>query len=241
MRIGEKTFDPEKVHFNLVKFSKFGKNFELVVDPDLAIDYKDRKKDSKEDLSDVLKAEKIFFDAQKGHFAPEEDIIQVFGTTDVLSVAQKMISEGEIQLTSEHREKLRAEKRRKIIQIIHRSAVDPKTGLPHPEIRIENAMNEAKVKISEMKKAEDQIQDVLSALKPIMPIKFDEKTVVINLPLQFAAKLHGLLKNYGKIESEQWLGDGSYTCKMKIPAGMQADIMDELNNKTRGAVQIKFQ
>ncbi len=30
-------FDKEKVHFNLVRVQKFGKNFELVVDPDMAI------------------------------------------------------------------------------------------------------------------------------------------------------------------------------------------------------------
>jgi ribosome maturation protein Sdo1 len=66
MRIGEKIFAHEKVQFNLVRFQKFGKTFEIVVDPDLAIEFKNKNSDSVEDLSELLKSEKIFSDAKKG-------------------------------------------------------------------------------------------------------------------------------------------------------------------------------
>jgi ribosome maturation protein SDO1 len=45
------------------------------------------------------------------------------------------------------------------MQMIHRICIEPKSGLPHPIIRIENAMEEAKVKIDENKPAEDQISE----------------------------------------------------------------------------------
>lgn len=234
-------FDQERVQFNLVKYYKYGKNFEIVVDPDLVIAYKNKKAKTVEDIRELLKAEKVFFDAKKGDLASEDEIKSVFGTNDTLKVAEIMIEKGDIQLTSEYREKLRQDKKKQIINYIHRSAVNPKTGAPHPVNRIENALEEARVKIDEMKKAEDQVQDVLSKLKPIIPIKFDKKTLSIKLPLQYAAKLHGFITGYGKVESEAWLSDGSYTCRITIPAGLQNELFDELNSRTHGKVDISVE
>ncbi len=238
MRVGEKIFTHEKVQFNLVRFQKFGKTFEIVVDPDLAIDFKNKGSDSLEDLSELLKSENIFSDAKKGTLASEVDLEKVFLTTDNFKVALKIIQQGEIQLSAEHREKLREEKKKKIIYKIHRLAIDPKSGLPHPSTRIESAMEEAKVKIDEYKSADDQIQEIVSKLKPVIPIRIEEKTLQIRLPVQYAAKLQGYLRNQGKIESEDWLSDGSFVCKLKVPAGIYADIMEELGAKTKGSAEV---
>ena len=235
----QQIFDKEKVSFNLVVYRKFGKTFEVAVEPDLAIAYKEKKKDNKEDLAELLRAEKIFSDTKKGELAKEEDMQQVFGTTEFFKAAQQMITEGEIQLTAEYREKLRQEKRAKIIQLIHRSAIDPRTNTPHPATRIENAMNEAKIKIDEFKKAEDQVQEITRKLKPIIPIKFDTKTFSIHLDVSHASRLQGFLKGLGTTKKETWLGDGSYICELEIPAGMQGELMDELNSKTHGSAEIK--
>lgn len=235
----QQIFDKEKVSFNLVIYNKFGKNFEIAVDPDLAIAYKGKKNKDKEDIPEILKAEEVFKDVKKGELASEEDIGQVFKTTNFYDVAQIMLNDGDIQLTSEYREKLRQEKRKAIVQLIHRSAIDPKTGLPHPATRIENAMNEAKVRIDEMKKAEDQIKDILAALKPIIPIKFDTKTFEIHLDVKNASKCLGVLKGFGKIIKENWLADGSYICEIEIPAGLQEEMIDDLNSLTHGTVRIE--
>ena len=238
MRVGEKIFAHEKVQFNLVRFQKFGKNFEIVVDPDLAIDFKNKDSDSVEELSELLKSGKIFSDAKKGEIANEEDVEKAFLTTDFFKAALKLIKQGEIQLSSEHREKLREEKRKQIINTIHRVAIDSRTGLPHPVTRIESALAEAKVKIDEYKKAEDQIQDIISKLKPIIPIRVEEKSLQIKIPVQFAAKLQGYLRAQGKMESEDWLSDGSFVCKLKVPVGTYADLTYELGSKTKGSAEI---
>ena len=238
MRVGEKIFAHEKVQFNLVRYQKHGKTFEIVVDPDKAIEFKNKKSESTEELAELLKSENIFTDAKKGKIAPEEDIEKVFLNNDFYKVALKIIKEGEIQLTTEYREKLREEKKKKIINKIHKLAVDPKTNLPHPETRIEAAIEEARVKIDEYKKAEDQIQEIISKLKPILPIRVEEKILEIKIPVQYAAKTQGFLRTQGKIESEDWLSDGSFVCKMKVPAGTYADITDELGTRTKGSAEI---
>ncbi len=234
-------FHEERLSLNLVKYHKHGKTFELVVDPDLAIAYKDKKQKNLEDLKELLKAENIFFDAKKGELVSEQEVKSVFGTNNILEAADKMLHEGEIQLTAEHREKLRQDKKKKIVELIHRSAINPKTGTPHPVSRIENALEEAKIKVDEFKKAEDQVSDILSRLKPIIPIKFEQRSIDIKLPLQYAAKLRNLIVSYGKLEREEWLGDGSYACRIKIPAGLQSQLIDDLNNRTHGNVNISIE
>jgi ribosome maturation protein SDO1 len=236
----ENIFDKEKVHFNVIRFQKFGKNFELVVDPDAAITLKNSKDRTIDSLREMLKAEKVFADAKKGQLADDDELLAVFGTKDFFGIAKRMVDEGEIQLTSEYREQLRDEKRKKIIQTIHRISIDPKNNLPHPLVRIENAMVEAKVKIDENKSVEDQVNEIISKLKPIIPIKVDEKILILTMHLNHASKLKGLLSGYGKIEQEEWLGD-HYVCRIRVPAGIYMDMMDDLNAKTHGGVDVRIE
>lgn len=235
----QQIYDKEKVSFNLATYKKHGKDFEVAVEPDLAIKYKQTKNKKREDLEELLRAEQIFSDTKKGELAKEEDLQDVFGTTNFMKIAETILEHGDIQLTAEHREKLRAEKKKKIIEIIHRRAINPQTNTPHPASRIENAMIEAKVKIDEYKKAEDQIQEILSKLKPIIPIKFDNKKFRITLDLKYASKLQGILRNFGDITKETWLSDGSYLCEIEVPAGIQGELIDELNDKTHGSSKIE--
>jgi ribosome maturation protein SDO1 len=232
------TFDQERVHLNLARLKRGGDTFEVVIDPDKAILYKEGKIES---VSEVLHAEKVFFDAKKGQITSAEELEKVFNTANPLEVAAIILKEGEVQFTHEHREKKREEKRRKILEIIHINAIDPKTGLPHPLTRLENAFAEAKIHIDENKRAEDQVKDILDKLCPIIPIKFDIKIIDVRIPATYATKLYGIVKNYGKIKKEEWLNDGSWKVAIEIPAGLQNEFFDDLNARTHGSVDVKVQ
>lgn len=233
---GNITFDKEKVTFNLAKLKKGGQNFEIVVDPDLAIDFKQGKE---VDIEDVLKYEKIFEDAKKGELAPEIETQKILDTIDPLKVAKIILEEGEIQLTAEHRQKLRDEKRNKIISIIVGNGIDPRTKLPHPRVRIENAFEIAKISIAEMVKAEDQVENIIRKLQPILPISFKKKRIAIKVPGTYAGKAYSVLQNSAKLEKEEWLNDGSFACVIEIGAGFAIDLFDKLNGMTHGEVESK--
>ena len=232
----QQIYDQEKVNFNLVKYSKFGNSFELVVDPDLVVEFKENKL---EDVLETLKAENVFSDAKKGVLASDENILEAFKTKDLRQIAKKMFSEGEIQFTSDYREKLRQDKKNKIVNIIHKTTINPKTNTPHPTIRIENAILEAKVKIDEFKKAEDQIKDILDKLKPIIPIKKDDVSLTLKIPVSVASSLHGYLQSIGELKSQDWRAE-SFVCELIIPAGMKGEVLESLNSKTRGEIDIKI-
>ncbi len=234
---GPQSYDREKVHLNVARLKKEGQVFQVVVDPELALEFKQGKNI---DIGEVLKSEAVFEDPRKGLRNSETVLERVFGTKDVLEIAKTIIKEGELQVTSEQREKEIEEKRKKIINIIHINAIDPSTNLPHPPNRISNAMEEAKVKVDANRSAEEQIDGIVSQLRPIIPIKFAKKQLEIVLSGGHAAKLYSTVKSFGKFLREDWLSDGSWRVIVELPAGLHTELVDTLNSKTHGEVNIKI-
>jgi|FLOH01.1.fsa_nt_gi ribosome maturation protein SDO1 len=234
---GQQLFDHQKISINVARLKTHGIIFEIVVDPDLAVEFKSGKKI---EIQEVLNAEEIFSDANKGLHASETDMNAIFKSTNVLEVAKKILEEGEIQLTAEYREQLRAEKKKRIIDIIHRNGIDPRTKSPHPIQRLENAFDEAKVKIDEFRKAEDQVSDILKRLTSILPIRFAKKEIQIIVPAEHATKLYGKVQQFAEMKKDQWMNDGSWLAIVEIPAGLQDEFYDILNKETHGNVDVKI-
>lgn len=235
---GGPTFDQERFSVNVARLKKGGETFEIVIDPDAAVTYKEGGSAT---LKDVLKAEKIMADAKKGELASETHMQSLFGTTEPLKVAQIILDKGEIQLTHEHRERVREQKRNKVATIIHLNAINPQTGVVHPLERIKRAMEEARVRLDEFRTAQDQVQDVVKQLQPVLPIKFTTFIAEIHLPATHAAKCYGVFEQYGTLQKEDWLSDGSLAVKLEVPAGRYNDLVDELSSKTHGDVEITKQ
>lgn len=231
-----KRHNQEQIHINLARLKRNGRNFEVVVDPDKAVAFKDNKIT---DVREVLMAEHIFENAKKGLFSPKNDLQTVFGTLDEDEIAEFILRKGELQLSSRYRDHLYLEKKRKILEIIHRNAINPMNNLPHPLIRLENAFEEAKIKINDKTSAEDQVQEIIKKLKSIIPIKIENKIVQVHVADKYARKYFKAIHNYGKILSEDWLEDGCYLCKIEIPAGIYLDLVDDLSRKTHGGVEIR--
>lgn len=226
----------KKEHHNLARLKKAGETFEVSIQPDEAIEL---KKGKDVDIKDVLNSEEIFADVRKGLLASEEKVKEVFGTSDVNEIAKKIIKEGDISLTAEYRNKLREDKKKQIITTISRNAIDPQTKLPHPISRIEAAMDEAKVVMDEFKTAEEQIDDIVKKLQPIIPIKFEMEEVEIRIPANHAPKAFPIAKGFGKIKEQRWENDGAWYGKMEVPAGLLQDMIDKLNSITHGGIDIK--
>jgi ribosome maturation protein SDO1 len=217
-------------HMNTARLKKGSDVFEIVIDPEKAI----AARHGKADIREALKVQKIFSDAKKGMLASEQRMQALFGTTDAIEVAKKIVVDGNIQITAEYRQKLTDQKRLQIIEFIRCNGVDPRTHTPHPATRIEAALVEAKVRIDEFKPVEQQVQDVLKALRPILPIKFEIKEIELVIPAQYASKAYSVVKHFGKILSESWQSDGSWRGILEIPGGMEQELYDKLNAATHG-------
>jgi len=219
----------------IARLKKDGKVFEILVDCDKALEFKK----GKEILDNVVAVDNVFKDVKKGEHASESDLEKIFGTRDFRKIAEIIIKEGEIQVTKEHRDKEREEKFKQIVNIIHRNAIDPKTGLPHPPVRIENAMREAKVNIDDTKSAEQQVEKVLEKIRSIIPIKFELHELELIIPNKYVGSSYYVLKKYSKILNEEWLGNGDLKVLVEIPAGIRDEFFSELNKICHGEVESK--
>lgn len=220
----------------IARLKTHGQNFEILVDCDNAISLKGGKD---VDMKDVLATEQIFTDSKKGELAPENSLKQIFGTEDNIEIAKQIIQKGDIQLTSEYRKKLLEEKRSRIINMIHRYGVDPKTHLPHPMTRLENAFETAKITIDEYKDVKQQVQEITKKLLPILPIKFETKEVQLTIPAEYGAKSYNLIHSLGKVLNEQWQNDGSLMVVIEIPGGLEEELYEKVNSVCHGNVEAK--
>src|SRR3989344_6726365 len=209
----------------IARLKKEGETFEILVDCDMALAYREG---TIKDLSQVLASKEIFKDVKKGSRASEHEMKKVFKTDKADAVAEIILKKGEIQITAEHRNKLREEKKKQIVAFIHRNAVDAKTGHPHPPQRIETLMEQAKVKIDEFHPAELQVQDIITKLRPLIPIRLEVRELALTIPTKHAEAAFGYVKRSMKVVREQWGNDGSLRVVVEIPAGIQEEVEQQL-------------
>ncbi|MEM0167495.1 MAG: ribosome assembly factor SBDS, partial [Thermoplasmatales archaeon] len=185
-------------------------------------------------------ADIIFKDSSRGDRASEEAIREVFGTQDLSTVVSEIVRKGQVQLTTEQRRKMIEEKKRQIVEIISRESMNPQTGAPHPPQRIEKAIEEAKVRVDPFKSSEEQVNDVLKAIRVLLPIKFEHVKMEIEVPGNEYGKIYSELARMGQILKEEWKGNGNYSALVEIPAGIQDQLYDFLNKRTKGNVSIRL-
>lgn len=213
-----------------------GQRFEIVVDPDLAYMYKTGRK---KELNNVLVVEEVFENFRKGERHKSGDLQKAFGTTDVFEIAKIIFEKGELQLTTDQKRKMTEEKRKQIIALIAREAIDPRTQAPIPVIRLENALEEVRLSIDPFKSAESQVEDVVAVLRPILPIKFERVKIAVRIPAEYASRAYGTVKMFNMIK-EEWGSNGSFLCVVEIPAGMQGDFYDKVNKACAGQAETKI-
>jgi len=221
----------------IARFKKGEEHFEILVDPYGAADLIEGKDVN---VTEILAIDAIFKDSKKGTHAAEETLQTVFGTTTVKDIATTIIQKGDIQLTTEQRQKMQRNKRNRIVETIVRNAMDPQTKAPHPRQRIENAMEEAGVHVDPFKPVREQVKTVLEALKPLLPLSMDQVRISVKISAAHIGKAYGVVRNFGSLEREDWQSDGSWIGIIKLPAGMQTDFYDKINDVTKGDVSTKI-
>tara|TARA_Y100000031_G_scaffold66859_1_gene74697 strand:- start:224 stop:925 length:702 start_codon:yes stop_codon:yes gene_type:complete len=220
----------------IAKLKTHGQNFEVLVDCNNAIAVRENKQVN---MKDVLAASKVFTDAKKGLEASESTMNQIFQTADAEEVAKQIILKGDIQLTAEYRNSLREKKRAQIINLIHRNGVDPTTHAPHPVTRIENALEEVKFHVDEFASVEEQLQEVIKKLKPIIPIRFEVKEIAVKIGPDYAGKAYSTVKKYGTILREEWQNNGYWVAVVEMPGGMETEFYEKVNGICHGEVEAK--
>jgi len=221
------------------RLESHGERFEVLVDPDAALEIKRGEFDG--DLEDVIAAEDVFENASRGDRPAETALEEVFETTDPLEIIPEVIEDGEIQITAEQRREMQEQKHKNLVNRITRNAVNPQMdNAPHPPERIESALEETDFRVDPMEPVETQVDDALDALRPVIPIRFDEVTVAVQVPADYAGSAQAKIRQFGELEREEWQNDGGWVGVLTFPAGMQNDFYDLVNEHTSGEAETRI-
>jgi ribosome maturation protein SDO1 len=211
----------------IARIKKIGKEFEILVDMELALAFRKTGVDN-----GFLEADKIFTDSKKGLAASSADLQKAFGTDDVDEISKRIVKEGEVQTTQEYRSGEQEKKFNQVVDFLARNALNPQTGNPHTPDRIKRALEEAHVNIKNVS-IENQMPEILEQLSKIIPIKIEVKRVKITIPAMHTGKAYSVISQYK--ENENWLNDGSLEVVVKVPAGLIMEFYDKLNGVTHGS------
>ena len=224
------------VDVTVVKYSFEGEKFEILVKPDPALEYKLGKR---KDISSVLVADEIYTNSSKGTRASTDKLLKVFKTDDPLSIAEQILKKGELNLTTDQRRRMMEEKRKQIVEFIAKTYVDPRSHFPHPPLRIEQSMKDAKVVIDPQRSVDDQIKEIVEKLRSVIPLKSENLDLEIIIPAQYAAQSYSVLKSHGTLKREDWLANGSLKAILEIPAAARPNVIDRLGSITKGTATIE--
>ncbi|MBQ3736307.1 MAG: ribosome assembly factor SBDS [Candidatus Methanomethylophilaceae archaeon] len=220
----------------VARLETYGETFEILLDP-AAMNLIKAGKEI--DLLEYLAVEDVFNNARKGTRPTEEMIAKAFGTSDIKEIAQKIISKGEVQITAEQRKEMLQAKKKQIVAYIAANAINPQTKLPHPPLRIELALDEAKFHTDPFKPVDKQVEEAMHLLRPILPIRFEKTKVAVRLKGDDYGRCYDDLIHFGIVEKEEWQADGSWIGLMEIPAGLITELTSKLNSKTKGNAAVK--
>ena len=224
------------VDVTVVRYSFEGEKFEILVKPDPALDYKLGKK---KDVSAVLVSEEIYTDSGKGTKPGNEKLLNAFKTNDQTEIAQIILQKGDLNLTTDQRRKMIDEKKKQIVEFVAKTYVDPKTHLPHPPIRVEQAMKDARVSVDPQKSVDEQVQDIVEKLRSIIALKSENLQLEIIIPAQYASQSYAVLKSVGSLKQEEWQNNGSLKAILEIPAAARPNVIDRLGSITKGSASVE--
>ena len=222
----------------MVRYSFEGDRFEILVKPDPALEYRLGKK---KDMSSVLVSDEIYSDSGKGTRASAEKLLRAFQTEDPAAIAEKIMQKGDLNLTTDQRRKMVEEKRRQIVDFIAKTYVDPRSHLPHPPLRIEQALKDARASIDPQRGTGEQVKDLVEKLRPIIPLKSENLSLEIVVPAQFAAQSYSVLKSAGSLKGEEWQANGSLKAILEIPAAARSAVIDRMGSVTKGTATVEVQ
>ncbi|MBL7169563.1 MAG: ribosome assembly factor SBDS [Candidatus Aenigmarchaeota archaeon] len=215
----------------ICRFKKGDKEFEILVDPDKALDF---RKEVENNLDNILAVPGVYHDVRRGDSIPDDELQRNFGTLDAYKIARIILKEGELQFTTEQRRRFVEEKTKEIANIISRRGINPQTNTPHPPQRILNGMEQIGIHVDPFLDASAQVDRIVKDLKVILPIKFESVKVQITIPSQFAGRAYSEIKRLFKDSAERWLNDGSLQLIVQIPAGMEGELLEKVGSITKG-------
>jgi len=223
----------EKV--TLARLDIRGNHFEVLVDPQRALDYKLKRSPW---TDKIMKFEDVFRDYKKGERASRDSLLKAFSTDDPHKICKVILDEGELQVPSHMRRKLLEEKKKSIMVLISRVSIDPQTNTPIPLLRVEQAFGKMSMPVDPSKDAVDQLKPILKEMKRVLSIKIKEASIEVEFPPDLMGHVRGYLESVGETVIQPRRRGDLMTMTVKVPEATRTDVAQKMAKRFGERVKV---
>jgi len=189
--------------FQLVRYQKGKKKFEIMTKPDAVTKYNEGKLG----FDNVCCTTTIFTNQKKGEQAKESDLQEVFETSNEDEVCKLILKMGTLQLTAKEREAKVKQKRQEILHYIHSNWEDPKSKLPHPLVRLENAFKAKKCKVDVEGDVVKQAEDAVKKMQGDLTFaKISQIQGVLTVGMKYMGVIEGMIRKFVTVDKVDYAG-----------------------------------
>lgn len=214
----------------VVRLKKGKKQFEILVNHGTVEKYREGKLG----WNKVAYVDQVYKNSSKGDRATTSDLKAQFKTNNIDECMQIIAKTGDLQLTSSDRKEKLEQRRKQILNHIHKYYIDPKTNKSHPMTRIENALQQLKIKINMEQSVEKQVQTIVRKLPEALPIRKCEMNITVDIPSKYVGQSMGVIsKGNTQILSQNYSANGCRVSLSCVP-GDYDKLANDLNSVTKG-------
>lgn len=124
-----------------------------------------------------------------------------------------MLEKGDFKLTAEEMKAKTAATRAAVVNYIVKYYAHPKTKLPHPAQRIDNALTEMKILIDGEGGVERQATDAVKKIVEVVPLKKMTIEATLKVPSKHMGAAAGIIHKWATVGRENYTKDG---CEMEV-------------------------
>jgi ribosome maturation protein SDO1 len=168
------------------------------------------------------------------------DCRATFGTDKVSDVLKQIVEKGDIELSAAERKEAVEKKRAEIVNYIHKYYIDPKSKTPHPVVRIQNALDQLKIRVDPDIPADRQVQEITRRLPEVLAVRRTEMEGTITIPHAYLGQAAGVIKKFAQVKGESYGGEGCAYEVSFVPGDYQP-LTQELQKLTQGDFQFEVQ
>jgi len=215
----------------IVRYQSKKNKFEIVCQNGAPLKYRN----GKTSVNNALMADQIFTNVTKGDIANPDVLKDVFGTDNINECCKIILENGEIQYTAQERKAFITEKTREIVYYLTKNYVDPKTKLPHPSVRIEQAMKKAKFVVDPNIDARNQAEQLLKKItgKQLMFAKAVLLTANLTIKHAHVNQCQNIISKNSTIINQEWTAEGCIFT-LELTQGDMDTLIVALNKPTNG-------
>ncbi|KAE8203699.1 hypothetical protein CF328_g1502 [Tilletia controversa] len=222
---------------SVVRLKKGGKRFEIAC-------YKNKVREwrtgAEKDLDEVVQIQNVFVNVSKGQVAPNEDLLKIFGTTELEPIVLDILKKGELQVGEKERSHELSSTWRDIATQVVEKCIDPRSQRPYTVGMIEKAMAEVHFSVKPGKSAKSQALELIKILqeKKTIPIERTRMKVRVTMPNKDGKRIkEKVVPLVEKVEDEDWTDEWELIAM--ISPGSLRLINELLEEETKGRGRVE--